>query len=192
MIRESIVITTDLKNKPHVTPMGIIYDKKKLIISPFIPSKTYLNLKENPYAVINFTDDVNIFVDALLGKSNFKIKSTKEIKSFYLENALSYVEVKVTKFIENKIRPKFECKILKETSLGSFKGFNRAQLSVIEAAILVSRIKILPVTKIKKEINYLKIAVDKTAGKKEKIAWTKLIKKINRRISLKSIDSKNV
>ena len=192
MIRESIVITTDLKNKPHVTPMGITYDKNKLIISPFIPSKTYLNLKENPYAVINFTDDVNIFVDALLGKSNFKIKSTKEIKSFYLENALSYVEVKVTKFIENKIRPKFECKILKETSLGSFKGFNRAQLSVIEAAILVSRIKILPVTKIKKEINYLKIAVDKTAGKKEKIAWTKLIKKINRRISLKSIDSKNV
>jgi len=192
MIRESIVITTDLKNKPHVTPMGITYDKNKLIISPFIPSKTYLNLKENPYAVINFTDDVNIFVDTLLGKSNFKIKSTKEIKSFYLENALSYVEVKVTKFIENKIRPKFECKILKETSLGSFKGFNRAQLSVIEAAILVSRIKILPVTKIKKEINYLKIAVDKTAGKKEKIAWTKLIKKINRRISLKSIDSKNV
>ena len=192
MIRESIVITTDLKNKPHVTPMGITYDKNKLIISPFIPSKTYLNLKENPYAAINFTDDVNIFVDALLGKSNFKIKSTKEIKSFYLENALSYVEVKVTKFIENKIRPKFECKILKETSLGSFKGFNRAQLSVIEAAILVSRIKILPVTKIKKEINYLKIAVDKTAGKKEKIAWTKLIKKINRRISLKSIDSKNV
>jgi len=192
MIRESIVITTDLKNKPHVTPMGITYDKNKLIISPFIPSKTYLNLKENPYAVINFTDDVNIFVDTLLGKSNFKIKSTKEIKSFYLENALSYVEVKVTKFIENKIRPKFECKILKETSLGSFKGFNRAQLSVIEAAILVSRIKILPVTKIKKEINYLKIAVDKTAGKKEKIAWTKLIKKINKRISLKSIDSKNV
>ena len=192
MIRESIVITTDLKNKPHVTPMGITYDKNKLIISPFIPSKTYLNLKENPYAVINFTDDVNIFVDTLLGKSNFKIKSTKEIKSFYLENALSYVEVKVTKFIENKIRPKFECKILKETSLGSFKGFNRAQLSVIEAAILVSRIKILPVTKIKKEINYLKIAVDKTAGKKEKIAWTKLIKKINQRISLKSLDSKNV
>ena len=192
MIRESIVITTDLKNKPHVTPMGITYDKNKLIISPFIPSKTYLNLKENPYAVINFTDDVNIFVDTLLGKSNFKIKSTKEIKSFYLENTLSYVEVKVTQFIENKIRPKFECKILKETSLGSFKGFNRAQLSVIEAAILVSRIKILPVTKIKKEINYLKIAVDKTAGKKEKIAWTKLIKKINQRISLKSIDSKNV
>ena len=181
MIRESIVITTDLKKKPHVVPMGITFNKKKLFISPFIPSKTYLNLKENPYAVINFTDDVNIFVDSLLGQKNFKIKSTKKIKSFYLKNALSYIEVKVIKFIENKTRPKFECKILKETSIGSFKGFNRAQLSVIEAAILVSRIDILPMKKIKKEINYLKIAIDKTAGKNEKIAWKKLIKEINKK-----------
>ena len=179
MIRESIVITTDLKKKPHVVPMGITFNKKKLFISPYIPSKTYLNLKENPYAVINFTDDVNIFVDALLGKKNFKIQSTKKIKSFYLKNALSYIEVKVIKFIENKTRPKFECKILKETSIGSFKGFNRAQLSVIEAAILVSRIDMLSIKKIKKEINYLQIAIDKTAGKNEKIAWKKLIKKIN-------------
>ena len=181
MIRESIVISTDLKKKPHVVPMGITFNKKKLFISPFIPSKTYLNLKENPYAVINFTDDVNIFVDSLLGQKNFKIESTKKIKSFYLKNALSYIEVKVIKFIENKTRPKFECKILKETSIGSFKGFNRAQLSVIEAAILVSRIDILPMKKIKKEINYLKIAIDKTAGKNEKIAWKKLIKEINKK-----------
>ena len=179
MIRESIVITTDSKNEPHIVPMGVIFKENKLIISPFVPSKTYLNLKENPYAVINFIDDVNVFVDALLGKKNFKIKPTKKIKSFYLKNALSYIEVKVTKFIENKIRPKFECKILKETSIDSFKGFNRAQLSVIEAAILVSRIDILPTKKIKKEINYLQIAIDKTAGKNEKIAWKKLIKKIN-------------
>tara|TARA_Y100001960_G_C14447117_1_gene715483 strand:- start:120 stop:671 length:552 start_codon:yes stop_codon:yes gene_type:complete len=179
MIRESIVITTDLKNKPHVAPMGINFNRGKLFISPFIPSKTFLNLKENPYAVINFTDDVNIFADALLGKKNFKIQSTKKIKSFYLKKALSYVEVKVINFIESKVRPKFECKIIKETSISSFKGFNRAQLSVIEAAILVSRINILPMKKIIKEINYLKIAIEKTAGKNEKIAWNKLIKKIN-------------
>ena len=83
MIRESIVITTDLKKKPHVVPMGITFNKKKLFICPFIPSKTYLNLKENPYAVINFTDDVNIFVDALLGKKNFKIQSTKHYANIY-------------------------------------------------------------------------------------------------------------
>ena len=102
MIRESIVITTDLKNRPHITPMGITFNKKKLIISPFIPSKTYSNLKENPYAVINFTDDVNIFVDALLSNKSFEIKPTKRIKSFYLKNTLSYLEIKVIKTYENK------------------------------------------------------------------------------------------
>ena len=54
-----------------------------------------------------------------------------------------------------------------------------SSLSVIEAAILVSRIDMLSIKKIKKEINYLQIAIDKTAGKNEKIAWKKLIKKIN-------------
>ncbi len=179
MIRESIVITTDSSNNSHVVPMGIIFNKKKIIISPFVPSKTYLNLIENPYAVINFTDDVNIFVDALLGKKNFDLHPTKKNKGFYLKNTLSYLEVKIVKFIKNKIRPKFECKIIKETSNYSFKGFNRAQLAVIEAAILVSRINIIPIKKIKNEIKYLKIAIDKTAGKNEKIAWKKLLKKIN-------------
>tara|TARA_B100001123_G_C14930899_1_gene875692 strand:+ start:237 stop:776 length:540 start_codon:yes stop_codon:yes gene_type:complete len=179
MIRESIVITTDLENNPHIAPMGITFINKKLIISPFVPSKTYLNLKNNPYAVINFTDDVNIFVDSLMGKKNFDIKPIKKIKGFYLRNTLSYLQIKVIKFINNKTRPKFECKIIKKVSLGSFKGFNRAQSSIIEAAILISRINIIPMKKIKKEINYLKIAIEKTAGKKEKIAWNKLMKKIN-------------
>ena len=82
MIRESIVITTDSSNNSHVVPMGIIFNKKKIIISPFVPSKTYLNLIENPYAVINFTDDVNIFVDALLGKKILTFIQQKKIKVF--------------------------------------------------------------------------------------------------------------
>tara|TARA_B100001123_G_C15118905_1_gene950511 strand:+ start:431 stop:982 length:552 start_codon:yes stop_codon:yes gene_type:complete len=179
MIRESILITTDLKNKPHIAPMGIIFQEKKLIISPFIPSKTYLNLKENPFAVINFTDNVDIFANSLLGKKDFKILPTKKIKSFYLKDSLSFLEIKVIKFIENKVRPRFECKILKTTTLNSFKGFNRAQFSVIEAAILVSRINMISIKKIKKEIKYLKIGIEKTAGKVEKKAWKKLMKKIN-------------
>ena len=179
MIRESIVITTDLNNKPHIAPMGVIFKKKKIFIAPFIPSKTFDNLKENPYAVINFTDNVNMFVDALFKKKKFKIKPTKKIKSFYLVDTLTYLEIKVEKFFKNKLRPRFQCKILNINTLNSFKGFNRAQLSVIEAAILVSRINIIPISKIRKEINYLQIAIDKTAGKNEKIAWKRLIRKIN-------------
>ena len=69
------------------------FKKKYIIISPFVPSQTYSNLKEYPYAVINFTDDVKIFSDCILGKKKFKIKPTKKIKSFYLQETLSYFEL---------------------------------------------------------------------------------------------------
>ena len=179
MIRESIVITTDKRNNVHVAPMGIICNAKQIIISPFVPSQTYLNLKENKYATINFTDDVKIFSDCILGKKKFQIKPAKRIKGFYLENTLSYLEVKVSKYYQDKVRPKFHCKIVNENMLKPFKGFNRAQASVIEAAILISRLKILPLKKIKNEIQYLQIAVEKTAGSNEKIAWKKLMNKMN-------------
>ena len=90
MIRESIVITTDKKNNVHVAPMGIIFKKKYIIISPFVPSQTYSNLKEYPYAVINFTDDVKIFSDCILGKKNQDPLSKKDYsKEFELDSAKS-------------------------------------------------------------------------------------------------------
>jgi hypothetical protein len=54
-------------------------------------------------------------------------------------------------------------------------GFNRAQFSVLEAAILVSRLKMLPLEKIDSEIAYLKIGLDKTAGEPELEAWNWLM-----------------
>ncbi|HEY5065532.1 MAG TPA: hypothetical protein VIJ04_12015 [Xanthobacteraceae bacterium] len=39
------------------------------------------------------------------------------------------------------------------------KGFNRAQAAVIEAAILVSRLRLLLREKIEREMHYLEIAV---------------------------------
>ena len=52
-----------------------------------------------------------------------------------------------------------------------FGGFNRAQAAVIEGAILVSRLDLLPREKIEREIAYLEIAVGKTAGPAEREAW---------------------
>ena len=43
-------------------------------------------------------------------------------------------------------------------------GFNRAQAAVIEAAILASRLRMLPRKKVEREIAYLQIAVNKTAS----------------------------
>jgi hypothetical protein len=52
-----------------------------------------------------------------------------------------------------------------------FRGFNRAQAAVIEGAVLVSRLHLLPAEKIDTEMQYLQIAIDKTAGPDELQAW---------------------
>jgi hypothetical protein len=59
-----------------------------------------------------------------------------------------------------------------------FEGFNRAKAAVIEAAILASRLDFLPREKIEREIEYLRIAVEKTAGAAEQEAWGWLMDKI--------------
>jgi hypothetical protein len=52
-----------------------------------------------------------------------------------------------------------------------FGGFNRAQAAVIEGSVLVSRLHMLPRSKIESEFAYLQIAIDKTAGPVEREAW---------------------
>ena len=59
-----------------------------------------------------------------------------------------------------------------------FEGFNRAKAAVLEAAILVSRLHLLPRAKIEAEIAHLAIAVEKTAGAEETEAWAWLMEAI--------------
>jgi hypothetical protein len=57
-------------------------------------------------------------------------------------------------------------------------GFNRAKSAVLELAILVSRLHMLPPEKVDAEIKYLEIAIEKTAGNEEREAWNWLIDKV--------------
>jgi len=69
------------------------------------------------------------------------------------------------------VRPQLFLEVVHEAQHQSFQGFNRAQAAVIELAVLVSRLKRLPMEKINQEITYLSIAIEKTAGPREQEAW---------------------
>ena len=51
---------------------------------------------------------------------------------------------------------------------------------MVEAAILVSRLHMLPIEKIDAERAYLQIAIDKTAGPQEREAWQWLCEAVAR------------
>jgi hypothetical protein len=94
-----------------------------------------------------------------------------EIPVQRLASALAHAELAVDYVIEDETRPRFHCRVSRLVTHAPFLGFNRAQAAVIEAAILVSRLEMLPRDKIEKEIAYLQIAVGKTAGAAEQEAW---------------------
>ena len=92
--------------------------------------------------------------------------------------ALAHAELAVTAVTEDDQRPRFRCRVVHRRSHAPFEGFNRAKAAVVEAAILVSRLDMLPPDKIESEIAYLEIAVGKTGGEAEREAWGWLMEKV--------------
>jgi hypothetical protein len=57
-------------------------------------------------------------------------------------------------------------------------GYNRAEAAVLELAVLTTRLSMLPPEKIDAELEYLEIAISKTAGPREKEAWGWLMERV--------------
>ena len=178
MIRESIIITQSRTGAVHIAPIGLIEEGGHLVIAPFRPSLTLDNLRENPFAVANYTDDVLVFAGCLTGRREWPTKPATKVPGAVLEQALAHAELQVIDVKEDELRPRFRCAVVHEETHRPFRGFNRAQAAVIEAAILVSRLHMLPADKIDREIGYLQIAIDKTAGPRERQAWDWLMEKV--------------
>jgi hypothetical protein len=178
-IHEVIVTTLSSLREPHFAPMGITEVNDHFVIRPFKPSSTYENLKRHSQCVINYTDDVRVFAGALTGRREWPSLPCNTIDGYYLENALAHSEIEIVGFEDSDPRSRFEGIIVSEHSHAPFRGFNRAQSAVIDAAVLVSRLGMLSEKKLQQEITYLHIAIKKTAGDRELEAWGWLMEKIN-------------
>ncbi|MBX6369081.1 MAG: DUF447 family protein [Rhodospirillales bacterium] len=179
MIRESIVTTVSPDGGVHIAPMGVIWRERAPVLAPFRPSRTLDNLRAQPSAVVSHTDDVRVFAGCLTGRRDWPVRPAEKVRGAFLADALAHQELEVVAFEDDPVRPRFRCRIVHEATHAPFRGFNRAQAAVIEAAILVSRLEMLPADKIDREIAYLAIAVEKTAGEREREAWAWLTERID-------------
>ena len=177
-IHEVIVTTINLEGQSHSAPMGITEVNGHILIQPFKPSATYDNLKQHRQCAINFTDDVRVFAGSLTGHRSWPTLPCQHIEGQYLQQALAHVELEIIAFDDDDPRACFTGTVICDVNHAPFRGFNRAQSAVIEAAVLVSRLGMLPIEKVKQEIAYLNIAIDKTAGPRELEAWGWLMTKI--------------
>lgn len=178
MIHELIITSLNEDGSTHIAPMGVREEEGLVVIAPFKPSTTLNNIQREQSVVINMIDDVQIFAGCLTGRRDWPTTEAETIKGQYLSNTLSHKELIVERYVDDDIRPSFYCKVAHEVIHKPFLGFNRAQAAVLEAAILVSRLHMLPAEKIDTEIEYHKIAIEKTAGTKEQQAWDWLMDRI--------------
>ena len=175
MIYEVVVTTVDEQDAVHIAPMGIRKEKREFIIAPFKPSQTLENLRTTGFAVVNITDDVRVFAGCLTGRTDWPLRNAEVINGRVLQSALSWHELQVIKSEDDDQRPRIYLDEIRCVTTGTFPGFNRAQAAVIEASILVSRLHMLPAEKIDSEMEYLSIAIEKTAGDQEREAWQWLV-----------------
>lgn len=171
MIHETVVTSLNADGSAHIAPFGVREQDGLVLIAPFRPSTSLDNLLRSKTSVLNLTDDVRVFAGSLTDRHHWPLRKATQVQGWVLQNALAHRELELVKVEEDEVRPRLFFKVVNEQNHAPFRGFNRAQAAVIELAVLVSRLHLLPAAKIEAEIEYLTIAIDKTAGEREQEAW---------------------
>lgn len=179
-ILETVVVTTDAAGTPHIAPYGLIADGDGWVLAPFRPSPAITNLTENPFAVASSPRDARVIAGCVTGRRDWPTEPADTVAGRRLasSHAYAHLELAVESVEEDNLRPRFRCRVVGSVAVAAWPGFNRAQNAVLEAAILSTRLNMLPPEKIEREIEYLTIAIEKTAGPAEREAWGWILDRI--------------
>ena len=180
VIFETVVTTLAADGRPHVAPMGVRYRGEQVVLMPFKPSTTHDNIVATGFAVLNLLTDTRVFAGSVTGRREWPLLPAERIAGVRLACALRHVELQLAVCADDAQRPVLHMARVHEASHSDFVGFNRAQAAVIEGAVLVSRLRMLPPQKVDAEMAYLQIAIDKTAGPEEHEAWGWLLDAVRR------------
>lgn len=181
MIIESIVTTLDRDHQPNFAPMGVEWDDEIIVLKPFLETTTFRNLSAHGAAVVNFTDDVLVFARAALSNPVFPSRPAERVRGVVLDDACSWHEVEVESLDATPPRARAQTRVVHRGRGREFLGFNRARHAVLEAAILSTRIHLLPHQQIEEEMERLAVLVEKTAGPREREGWSLVVNYLRER-----------
>ncbi len=186
MILEGIVTTVGSDGGVNIAPMGPIVEPEmhRLILRPFRTSTTYRNLKQTGIGVFHVTDDVWLLAHSAIGGLKWDVELTKTsiIDSVRLADCCRWYEFQVQSIDDNAERTEIIANVLTFGRVRDFFGFNRAKHAVVEAAILATRIGILPAHEIVDEMKRLRPLIEKTGGDQERRAFEFLREYIDRKL----------
>jgi hypothetical protein len=170
-IFETVITTVAVDGRTHVAPMGVRYQGESVVLMPFKPSTTLDNVLATGHAVLNVVADTRVFAGCVTGRRTWPTVPAECIVGQRLACALNHLELELVSHSDDAQRPVLRLARVHAMTHAPFVGLNRAQAAVVEGAVLVSRLHMLPMDKIETEMDYLQIAIDKTAGAAEHEAW---------------------
>ncbi len=179
MILEGIVTTLDVDGRCNIAPMGprVEAEMLRFTLRPFRTSTTYRNLKRSGEGVLHVTDDALLLARAAIGKlrpEDAPTRPAEVVDGRILVDACRYYEFKISECDDRDERATLTATMVAEGRIRDFFGFNRARHAVVEAAILATRVAILPIDAIREELRRLSIPVEKTGGDREREAMALL------------------
>ncbi len=188
MILEGILTTINVAGEINIAPMGPIVDAemKRLVLRPYQTSKSFANLQATCLGVFHVVDDVELLAHAAVEDIMTPPAMTRatSIDGWILSDACRWYALRVVTIDAHEPRSRIEVDVVDSGRQRDFFGFNRAKHAVIEAAILATRLSLLPPDEVRREVQRLAPLVDKTGGPRELSAFNFLRDYINNFIRL--------
>jgi len=178
VILEGIVTTLDADGSVHIAAMGpeVSDGFDHFVLRPYQTSRTYANLRRARQGVLHVTDDVELMAQAAIGhfEQPPRHRAAPVIQGAILETACRWFAFEVESIDDRSTRAVLPCRVVAEGKLRDFLGFNRARHAVVEAAILATRLPLLPLKAVCNELQRLAPVVEKTGGPAERRAFALL------------------
>lgn len=172
VIYECVVSTVNEQGQPNVAPLGVRYlPDGRVLLMPFKPSTTLNNILATRHAALNIVTDTRVFAGCVTGRKIWPLLPMVQAPGLRLACAQRHLELQLEDVSDDIQRPVLRFTTLRDETHTPFNGHNRAQAAVVEGAVLVSRLHMLPPEKVDSEMAYLQIAISKTASAAEHEAW---------------------
>jgi hypothetical protein len=175
MILEGIMTTFGEDGTVNIAPMGPIVDAAmtRLELRPYQTSTTYKNLKRTGQGVFHVTDDVELLAHAAVGKVEPvpKMIAADAVKGWILADCCRWYAFKVAELDDSRPRTQIIANVVDRGHRRDFFGLNRAKHAVVEAAILATRVQLLPIEQIMEDFSRLRPLIEKTGGEAERRAF---------------------
>lgn len=174
MIIEGLLTTTNQNGTAHIAPMGPVVDEQlqDWLLRPFDSSTSFRNLQRTGLGVFHVVDDVLPVVQAALGQQVDLAVAKLEEGLWLIPSACHWYALQMLEWNTNQPRAEVRAQVIRTNVIRPFWGWNRAKHAVLEAAIMATRLQLIGPELVRDELDRLAVAVEKTAGPREKTAWS--------------------